>query len=414
MSLKYYETYLQYMAKSSPKEEHLSLLQNSINSMWDNTTQVILLQEQKEIGSDEYLDLDVRIDMALDLGTGQKLSDDYKTISFKDLNHETKLGLMYKYDNKHWITINEDNVGSPTKSIIIKKCNNRLRWVDPTNGNILSFPCSISYEIGSPQVQRDKEVNTPNNSMTLTVQRNHLTKDFETNKRFIFNGRPYRITGINNVLQNSDIDEETTILHFDLYLDVESPTDDLINNVANRYENNYSIKILSYPKEQVKGFTGKLNAQVFFNGESVNREVIWESNENATIDDMGNFELIGEYNTKAIIKAKIKGNESIYDSIEINILEAIEEEYEISISPLYKEIRQMEKVRINYSLLKNGIYVESTINVETIGDNSTFNKNIGNNFIEIECLKPSTTPLILKFNNEFATKEISIKLKPLF
>lgn len=73
MALKFYQNYLNNMAKD-PDSEYRGLMQASVDSQWDNTTQVLdCVQEQDEIGSDKYHYIDVHIDYAIEMGTGFNL-----------------------------------------------------------------------------------------------------------------------------------------------------------------------------------------------------------------------------------------------------------------------------------------------------------------------------------------------------
>ncbi|MGL5767086.1 MAG: hypothetical protein ACRCX8_15735, partial [Sarcina sp.] len=335
----FYGVYMDHVAKS-PKASFLEGKQAQISSWFYNTTQCFQIDEQQKVGEDIYNPIDVIIDSVIEMGTGQKLSDDWKELSFEMIDHNTKKGIMYRFENETWITVNTSDIASPTKSVIVKRCNNILRWVDRETGNIIEYPCSIGYDVASPKPKYEKTIATPDNSLTLIVQGTNETRGLKVNQRFLFNGRPFKLTGINNVLQNGIVDTTTTLLYYDLYLDSILPTDDVNMNIANLYEYNYYVSILSSPKEQLKGYKGQIEAFAMYNGENVNRNIVYASNANATIDQNGNYELTGEVGSVATLKAYIEGNPSSGDSASINIVGSISKDiYTLEINPLIEELR---------------------------------------------------------------------------
>ena len=74
-------------------------LQNKVNKEWDFATDVIDIQEEIDTYSNKgyrmakpsYKNIEVRITSAYD-ETGNKLSNDYKNIIFKDVQHKQLLG----------------------------------------------------------------------------------------------------------------------------------------------------------------------------------------------------------------------------------------------------------------------------------------------------------------------------------
>ena len=129
MALKFFQSYMSSSWAKSPDEEYKDLLQATIDDQWDNTTQVYCVQEQDCIGSSCYHHIDVRVDYAIDMGTGFKQDDDFKIFAFKDINHKAQKGLLYQYDDDYWIVVNTNELGSTTSDVIVRRCNNVLRCV---------------------------------------------------------------------------------------------------------------------------------------------------------------------------------------------------------------------------------------------------------------------------------------------
>ena len=162
MTLTYYNNYLTNIARN-PNQAYLQDAQAFNQDVWNNSTQTwFSIQEEDDVGAGTYHLTYVSVDMALDLETGNKKSDDWKIFSFRDLGTETKIGLMYKYANNYWLSCNTDELAGATKSEEVRRCNNFLKWIDPNSGHLNTYPCVIDYSIQSPQPLKDKDIATAN------------------------------------------------------------------------------------------------------------------------------------------------------------------------------------------------------------------------------------------------------------
>ncbi len=82
--------------------------QNKIDAAWNFATDVVDIQEEIDrynqqgyrIGQPKYKNIEVRITSAYD-ETGNKLSNDYKNIVFKDVQHKQLLGRKYQKKNNN-------------------------------------------------------------------------------------------------------------------------------------------------------------------------------------------------------------------------------------------------------------------------------------------------------------------------
>ena len=73
--------------------------QNQINEYFYEASDVFTIQEEITWGSNTYEDVDVRITTAISQVTGEKLSDDFKTVVFKDIEHSITVGKKYYFDS---------------------------------------------------------------------------------------------------------------------------------------------------------------------------------------------------------------------------------------------------------------------------------------------------------------------------
>ena len=356
MALRFFENIISHNIDTNPNTMYRDLQQEFINLQWDNTTQLITVKEERDIGSQDYDDLDVWISPTVaDTSTGMKDTRDFNKLIFKDVTHSVKRGLMYIFDNCYWIVHSYNDHDGVVQDCGVRRCNNILKIKDPENGGIFSIPCVVDYDMAASTVKVTKYILTPNNHAVIMVQGNEDTlRLFKTNTRYMLSGRPFKLYGYQNAVEY-DITSPSTLLYLDLYLDEFRDGDNLIDGVAENGKYDYSIFINAEDMTLAKESIGKLTAMVYLNGIEVDREVIWESNnpEIVSIDEQGNYVVIGDVGESANIIAHIKDNDIDYDSITISVGE-LEETIKIVTVPSFEIIRQYEKIPFTISAYYNG------------------------------------------------------------
>lgn len=400
MKLSFYQA-KSHLTPATPDEEYRQHEQALINALWDNTTQVITVFEQDGIGSDEYFPIEVRVDYAIEMGTSFKQDDDFKHFAFKNLEHFTTKGIMYQYDDDYWLTINTAELGSVIKDITVRRCNNIMRWVNPINGALNELPCCIEYVLESPSVLKDKDVMVANGHITVICQGNDLTRKLPKNTRFIFNGEPYKFVATQNMLNEGIKDNmASNLLYLDMYLDTEQPDDDMVCNIANAKQWDYGISLSPFITQQVTGFKGTVFPTVTLNGEVVGRDVEFHSNYACAVDTNGNFELTGEAGQVAIITANLAGNVKLAAEIRIEIVEEIEDRYELVIEPYYEAVRVGQSIDYTVNLYKNGTIEPAEIQIETdnMVDEQAYSLVQQGNNVTIFAYQLSTKPLSLTYS----------------
>lgn len=153
--------------------------------------------------------------------------------------------------------------------------------------------------------------------------------------------------------------------------------------MADALDINYLVSISNPVAEQTKGFKGKLYANTFLNGDTVNRDIIWSGNDNCIVDSDGNFELTGEVGSTATIKATLSGNPNVFAECSINIVDVVEDVYEIVVTPEFTEIKQNIPMEFSVNLYKNGIMQNDDISTSISGVDSSYYTLVqdGNNFV---------------------------------
>ena len=167
--MKYYNNYVQNLAQN-PHDTYMGLEQASINDQWDNTTQVITVFEQDKVGSEQFHSIEVRVDTAIDMGTSYKQDDDFKLFAFRDLQHTVAKGLMYKYDNDFWITINTSELGTVTKDIHVRRCNNVMRWLIELMVLLMRYLAPLNMYLNRQKSKRIKMLRLPMGISALYVR----------------------------------------------------------------------------------------------------------------------------------------------------------------------------------------------------------------------------------------------------
>ena len=413
MALPMYDAILKISRQ--PKDRYTEQMQELINAQWDNTITVQEVYEESAIGSFSFNKIEAGISHMVAAGTTTlKQGDDFKKITYKDIDHEVMRGRYYKFEDSYWITMFTDNIYRTMKNTVIRRCNNTIRWKNPDNGELISYPCVLDYEASAFNPLKTNDVITPNNHVTIIVQANADTKDILVNQRFIFNRRPFKVVGYNNYMQNSEINDSTTILYFDALLDEILPSDDLDNGIANANEYVYTINILQDNFEQIEGYVGVLEAEVKLNGEVVDKTIVWESlDDNSTVTSDGICTLTGLAGTTTQISATFG---TVSDTITISIVAAVVSQKELVVNPQIDVLLQNRTVDIYCNVYDNDILQPDEIFVVPSGvpiNNYNLVK-ISNNHYQLTNVAPYKDKLSLLFHSGTLSYNMYIKLGGVF
>lgn len=230
MTLKYYNAYL--TIASTPSGIYIDSLQAVTNYQFENSPSYYLIEEEPNFGTQIFSQVGVRITHIIQSNTGIKISDDYKQVLFKDLNHTRGLGYRYRFNDNIWLTISSDLYKYPTASSILRRCNNTLKWKDSA-GILYSEPCCIDYSIKYPNLNFNSSIIIPEGRIEITCQANDNTNKIKLSDKFILGHQGYHVIFMNNFLLNNttDISSNKLIIFVMQKIDA-SATDDKINNIA--------------------------------------------------------------------------------------------------------------------------------------------------------------------------------------
>lgn len=418
---------------NSPNDYYCGLAQAFMNASWENTAAKTPenggeIFEQDEIGSKDYHKIDAWVKTTVgDVTSGLRNSGDFLKVYFRDIEHIVPRGLYYKFFNSWWICNDFGHFSGIAQDCGLRRCNNALKIIDPENGSVFGVPCVVDYDMSSPSNQVSRYIITPNNHATVMVQGNDDTlRLFKTNTRYILGGRAFKLYAYQNAL-NLNLDTNyDTLLYLDLYLDELHDGDDLVNGVAYNGDYNYKAKINSTDMTLSAGSTGTLTTDVALNGKEVNRPIVWKTSnsEIVTIDQNGNYTVVGEVEQSADIAVVLNGNEAVTDSIKITVGEQVVEP-EIYLDPAFDKIREYQVIDFNVHTSYLGKdYVPTEIKISLDGNKIvTSNENLVIKQTtagwQIQCLKRSQSELYLwvdvsntlpsfKQKTKFAIKAISM------
>lgn len=388
---------------ATPNDYYRDLAQSFINQSWTNNAAKTPenggeIKEQAGIGSNEYKIIDAWVKTTVgDVTTGMRDSGDFLKIYFRDIDHVGVRGLYYQFYNSWWICNEFGHFSGIAQDCGLRRCNNVLKIVDPENGSVFSTPCVVDYDMSSPSVQVSRYILTPNNHATVIVQGNVDTlRLFKTNTRYVLSGRPFKLYGYQNALNLNLTTDYDTLLYLDLYLDEIHDGDDLVNGVAYNGDYNYKAKINSTDMTLSAGSTGTLTVDVVLNGKEVDRPVVWKTSDCkvVTIDQNGNYAVVGEIGQSADITVMLSGNEAVTDSIKITVGEQVVEP-EIYLDPAFNKIREYQTIEFKVKVSVGGKEIEP----DTVGVSL---ENNGNEYLGITqttsgwkmiCYKRSSTPI---------------------
>jgi hypothetical protein len=277
---------------TDPKKQYVDLFQETLNQQFYNSSDWWNIEEETAIGSQVYQPMDVRITTLINAETGLKLGDDWKSLLFRDIDHEIELGKYYKFDNNYWLTINTEVIKNLAGTATIRRCNNTLRWLDEKTGAYYIEPCSIEYMVKEPRdyATGGSPFMTPGGFVKIFTQFNERTNLINENQRFLFGNREhwtcYKVvaTGLNDFKNQETLDNSSAnVLSLDLAANfVNDSLDDIVNGIADVYKNLYTLTISRDALEGAVADTFQLSAVVTYNGDTITRPLAWTSS-NTTI-----------------------------------------------------------------------------------------------------------------------------------
>lgn len=319
----------------SYKDSKMESFQSKINNKYNDTTSLMEIEEEFPYGSGEFRKLICRVVSVRTVETGTKMSDSYKKIIFKEQTHPKDVGHLYRFLDNYWIAHNTNTLSGATDSIVIRKCNNIMRWID-SDGILRETPISFDEDSFYLTNEIKQETDRINGYRKAIIQRNNITKQIKSNQRFIFGSQCLKLSGagVNDFLNTATSDDNSpSVIKLNFEYDyVNKYTDDLEHKIANAYSDVFDVKINN--ENTLYGISDtpiKFTATVKNNEKIIDSELEWKilsGQEFCEINQVGNeayiiFKSIGDIEISVQLKnintfdtKKIKTtNLSVYDII---------------------------------------------------------------------------------------------------
>lgn len=413
----FYDNFIDNLSQS-PMEDYKESTQAFIDGQWLDTNLLKTVEEETEIGSFEFSEIEVWKNSISDFTINMiKNAKDFRRLMFQDINHDSTRGRFYRFNNNYWIVYEETSEEEMYPEVSVRRCNNVAKWIDKESGNLITIPCVLDYELSSPSAQVTGDVTVGNSKVTLILQGNEYTHKITKNQRFIFNEIAYSFKAFNNYMQDSYVDQNVPLLFMDLYMCTEEPSDNLIDNIANEKDFNYTLTIDQSDLNLMNGDSGTLSATVTFNNQVVNMPIKWSTSDSdvVSIDSQGNYQVLGESGSTSQITACISGNDTICDSINITVRESVLEDKSLVISPNGTiSLRLNQSIDVTYGVYDNGVEQLENVNYVISGvDNSYYSITQSTNKITITNKKQSSTPMVITFTSGELSESLTINLKAL-
>ena len=421
--LQFYSSYLNNVAKS-PNKEWREEQQAFVSEMFDNSTIVRhdVYEENYPFDFNFVNNPDCWVSTVLDITTGMvKNSDDYRSLYFKNIDHEVGRGRYFKWLDNYWIVYETTTHELETISTCnIRRCNNWLKWLND-KGEVITYPCVIEGDLTSANAQVAKTITQANSHINVIVQGNKDTLSIVKNSRVMFNHNVYKLYAINNYMQVDYGDDNAPLLFMDFYLDMEIDEDNVAENLADDLRNQYHIECNVEQLTGQIGNEGVIIPTVYRNNKTIDdvrMEFVSSDDSIITVDKDGNY--LMHSNGEAIISVQILGNEISKIDIPIIVTDVSQTTYSIIVNPIVSKLRKGLSVTFSAKIVNN--LNEEISDVITLVPSGTDNKNNytivdnGDNTWVLTNNLQSTIPLTLTFSNTTYNVETSmeIQLKAMF
>lgn len=257
-------------------------------------------------------------------------ADNYKMVLFADRDVEYLLpGAKILTAGSSWLVTNPFNISAADGAGIVERCNAVWNYLD-YYGNVVSEPMVVSNRRADANDSDAQEANLISKGyFNVAMQYNDVTKQIDTNTRFILGTAAYRVTGYSDFLQEFTGDYESVrILEFTIrFEEANDEIDDMENHVAGGKKFSWDVQIPG-AGSIAPGETLKLTATSLRNGEEVTATAEhpvsyrWTSSDEtvATVDENGVVTAIAD--GEAVITAALEQNSAHKSKVALRVAQA--------------------------------------------------------------------------------------------
>jgi len=392
-----------------------------------DATDVYTIQRETTFASNTYEDVTVRIIPVIDSKSGNKRSDDWKSLIFDPYDTFIPIiGSSFYFEDNYWLCVFTDNIKSTLVNCTIRRCNCQAKWID-NSGVYHAEAAIIDYDLaGTRNLERSDNLILPEGYIPFFIQSNERTRLIQANQKFLFGPKSHRVGfrihggGIQNMMTQQTTDEDSnSLMEFVLEsYQINPDVDNLDLGVADYYESRYSISLSA---SQITGNIGEsypINATLLLNNIPTSGSLTYTSSSSpiATINASGSIAMVASGST--IATAYMGGNPAISASalVTVSASSTPVTTTEIRITPSDNvSILEGDTASFTSYLYVNGVqqadvFTFPLVNANVPVDHYTLS-NITNNGFDITNSEMYLDyPLLINATSGSYTKQISINL----
>lgn len=311
--------------------------------------------------------------------TGVRIVDDSQSKEQKLVVAQNEVsyssGDYLTWNNEKWLTSIVDDMGGIYKRGIVTRCTSSIKWLTTDGFQREAYFSLLNNNLSSIGIQQGQIIDLGNERRQIVIQSNEDTKGINKDKRFIFDGRAWKVVNVDRLSQG--------VIYLGLEEDQFDPTNDNIElRIADYYNNlaNYTISILNGDSLTIEvGQSVQLNAEIKNNGSVVTMPVQWSVDDTsvAAIDSNGLLTSSGE--GEMVVTVSLVDDPSVTDVISVSIQSIPNDVYTMSItstSTTPDEIKNNQSKTYTISVLLSGTPVDESVSWEMFADDMTNSTNL--------------------------------------
>lgn len=384
MALKYFDAAAK-IRQPNPKASYYADYDAMLDLGFENAPNVVYNEVEYEAtyGEEDFVIIPrIRVDTILNYNTGIILGDDYKTFIFPpEFKIQPYYGMKFKWQGSYWLVINTNSYASLPTSAEVRRCNNVLRFFN-SKGERVYEPCIMDYTLRFANNEDTMTIAVGNGEQKVWCQRNSRTANITANERFLFGTPEQRVAfrlyagGAKNYLNGVTMDDSSpTITEFYVdHYEVNPLYDDIENGFADAYLNEVTISIINASTQLNVGDSDVFETEVKRQSQVMDNVDIQWSSSNDTIVSVDNGVITAHALGEATITATIVDT-NIASSVLVSVIEtAIDDIYELIVSPNIDYVLQNTSTTFHVDLYKNGVKQPDIVTFADLSKNIPINK----------------------------------------
>ena len=343
-------------------------------------------------------------------------ADNYKIVLFADRDVEYLVpGSKIVTMGSTWLVTNPFNLSGADGQTIAQRCNAVWNYLDDY-GNVKSEPIVVTnYRASASDSDAQESLLVTKGYFNVAAQYNDMTRQIDTNTRFILGTAAYRVTGYSDFLQEFTGDYETVRL-LEFTVRFEEPNreiDDMENHVAGGKTFSWDVQISGGDSVEPGG-TLQLAASSFRCGDHVGEEIpvsyLWSSSDESvlTVNENGLVTAIAD--GEAVITATLEQNLSYFGEITVRV-EPAQSSVQFT-SPVPEALKAYEDTVLTAAFFIGSVESDDAVEWSVSGaEKGSYRVMCGEKSITVYCYGYSNTPLVITALHGEQSASVCIRLE---